>query len=79
MVGFTHHPILVELVSKWILEYDFNIFVPTQIMRIYFGEENNEDFKESVENLINVNLEMSIHHKYYFVKTFCASHYLNDE
>jgi hypothetical protein len=79
MVGFTYHPILVKLVSKWILEYNFNIYVPSHIMRIYFGDENNEDMNESAENLINVNLKMSIYHKYYFVKTLCASHYLNDE
>jgi hypothetical protein len=79
MVGFTYHPMIVKLVCKWILEYDFNIVVPSHIMRIYFGDEAHEDDNEKAENLINIDLKMSIYHKYYFVKTLCASIYLNEE
>jgi hypothetical protein len=42
MVGFTYHPILVNLVSKWILEYNFNICVPSYIMAINLDDELNE-------------------------------------
>ena len=79
MVGFTYHPILVDLVSKWILEYNFHIFVPSFIMGINLDDEHNQIENENFENLINVNLKMSIYHKYYFVKSLCASEYLDDD
>jgi hypothetical protein len=42
MVGFTYHPILVNLVSKWILEYNFDICVPSFIMSFNFDDELNQ-------------------------------------
>ena len=42
MVGFTYHPILVNLVSKWILEYNFDICVPSFIMSTNFDDELNQ-------------------------------------
>jgi hypothetical protein len=39
MVGFTYHPILVDLVSNWILKYNYNICVPSFIMALSLDDE----------------------------------------
>lgn len=72
-----------RLVADWILRFNFEIFVPAQALEMPLDMSivMDDDDSAAVEQyamddesmLLPVGIHMTLHHKYYFTKSLCAS------
>ena len=60
----------VKLISKWILDYDFEVVMPGDM-----EDEHSESY--NYDDLVHLDMQMTVHHRYYLVKTLCASPHLS--
>lgn len=60
----------VRLISKWILEFDFQVLMPGDM-----EDEHSESYNYA--DLVPLDMQMTIHHRYYLVKALCASPFLS--